>query len=109
MNNWSLYFTGTGPVDAAKNALTNLVGQLRDIGLTITDVDMTGPGEYHALAGGNVNEDAAWTMFLYGTGDVSDEAYKHFRNILADFKKGDVKILQSGINVGQRSSIPVPA
>lgn len=105
---WSLYFTGVGAIDAAESMLANLVSKLRDIGLTITNVQVTGPGEYHALAE-DTSEGEAWTMFVFGDGEVGNDAYPLFREQLDTLANDGINVLDSGINVGTLRNIPVPA
>lgn len=108
-NNWSLTVIGVGALDAAMGMLTNFVSDLRSKGLTITDVRCV-EGDLHPDLVGNVeNSEDGWTLYVYGTGDVS-AAYNSFPDFLAEFEKqGDINVLHSAINTGTLREIPIPA
>jgi hypothetical protein len=106
-NNWMLYVAGVGGLQNAQSLLTNFVAQLRDLGLTIDNVQAI-DGEYHGnLAKVDQSEDG-WTMYLYGSGDVTN-AYDVFPDFLKSFKSQGIDVKDHGIVTGTLRDIPITA
>lgn len=107
-NNWSLYVAGVGGLDAAQDMLTNFVSQLRDLGLKITQVQVIEGLLHPDLGAVDETEDNGWTMYAYGSGDVS-KAYETFPTFLQQFEQNGIKVLHNGIVEGALREIPIPA
>lgn len=107
-NLWSLYFSGVGGIDAAETMLTNLVTRLRDLGLTVTNVQAV-EGELHPDLGDVGATEDGWTMYAFGEGAITDDVYRVFPEALAEFEQNGISVLHSGITAGAARNIPVPA
>jgi hypothetical protein len=105
--NWNLYITGVGEYDAVSELLTNFVGQLRDQGLTVTNVQAIG-GTLHPDLTNLDNDEDGWTFFAYGEGDVT-RAYDQLPMFLRQLKNNRIQVRQHGIVQGSMREIPIPA
>jgi hypothetical protein len=105
---WNLYVVGDGSLDTAETMLTNFVAGLHDRGLTIDEVKVLDGTYYTDPTSLGGSGETGWTMFAYGTGDIT-RAYEAFPTFVTQLSGAGITVTAHGVTQGAMRDLPITA